>query len=463
MEEKGKKLGLGNLVGFGLGNCIGTGIFIMLGFGIAQTGRSISLGVIVAAAFILMTTWASFAMCSMFVFKGGDYSIRLMLFPPLVTGMSSWFTVLGALGFSSMSVSFTSYLCVVFPQLTPYSTLVAFVYTTLMFAVTVRGSRFLTLIQNTITVVLVIALTTFILFGVGNVNPANFFSATYDGGFFRNGFSGLVGGISIISYACMGAAGCVSMAAVAKKPKRNVPLAMLLITMIVAVIYSLMAYVASGVLPYDQIAGQNISVTAQKIFPTALYIFFVSGGGLCAIASSSLSTLGMMRYPLGEIAKDGWLPAVFKRQTKSGYPYVSYALYYLLAILPLAMNLKLDAIVSLVNVPLQLLNAIACICCFTIPEKYPEQWNARSLRMPKAVYKAGCILGACCGLGISYTLFGNLAGSARVLSAVSVLGLVGLSALRLKQGAVDIDKLMATKNKIIEDAISASAAADAAE
>lgn len=460
MEEKGKKLGLGNLIGFGLGNAIGTGIFVLLGAGIAQTGRSISLAVVVATVFILMTNWSTISMSNMFVVKGGDYSVKTILFPPLVSGMSSWFNVIAGLGFSSMSVSFASYLSVVFPALEPYSTLVAFVYTTLMFAITIRGSHFLTVIENVITVALVIALGTFVLFGLGKVDYGSYFSLTSDGGFFHNGFMGFIGGISVISYACMGATSVASMSPVSRHPKRNVPLAAFLITLLLAVIYGLMAIVASGVLPFDQIAGQNISVTAQHILPGALFVFFVSGGGLCAIASSSLSTLGNLRYPLLQIANDGWLPKVFKKTTKSGYPYVCFLLYYIFAVLPLAMDMKLDAIISLVMVPMQILNAIACAFCFSVPQKYPEQWKARAIKIPLPLFYVCNALGIICGLLISYTLFNNLAWNEKILSAVSVVALVGLSALRIRQGAVDVAKMKANKEKVISDAIAATANAD---
>lgn len=461
MEEKGKKLGLGNLVGFGLGNAIGTGIFVLMGFGIAQTGRSMCLAVIVATLFILMTSWSTIAMSNMFVVRGGDYGIKTMLFPPLVSGMSSWFTVIAGLGFSSMSVSFTSYLCVVFPELTPYSTLIAFLYTTLMFAITIKGSHFLTIVENAITLILVVALASFVLFGIGKVDYANFFSSTHDGGFFHNGVSGFIGGVSVISYACMGSAAVASMAAVAKRPKRNVPLSALIITVILAVVYSLMAIVASGVLPYDQVAGQNISVTAQHIFPAPLFIFFVSGGGLCAIASSSLSTLGNLRYPLSQIAEDGWLPKIFRKTTKGGYPFVSYLLYYIFAVLPLAMDMSLSSIVSLVMVPLQILNAIACIFCLNIPAQYPQQWENRAIKLPLSLYRLFCCLGVVCGATISYSLFNNLAGREKILSAISVVALVGLSALRIKQGAVDVKKMEENKNQIIANAIADTSAADA--
>jgi len=453
MEEKGKKLGLMNLVGFGAGNAIGTGIFVLLGFGIASSGRAISLGVVIASVFMLMTSWSSIAMCNMFVFKGGDYGVKTVLFPPLVSGMSSWFTVISGLGFSSMSVSFTSYLCVVFPQLTPYSTLIAFIYTVLMFAATIKGSRFLTVVENWITTILIIALVTFVICGLPHVNFGNYFSSTYDGGYFATGFGGLIAGVSVIAYACMGSTAGVSMAAVTENPKRNVPLSAFIVTILLAVVYGLMAIVASGVLPFAEVAGQNISVTAKAVMPGALFIFFVSGGGLCAIASSSLSTLGSQRYPLVQIAEDGWLPAIFKKQTKDGYPYITFGLYFILAVLPLAMEMQLDAIVSLVMVPLQLMNMVACFSCIKIPKQYPEQWENRAIKFPLWLYQLCCVLGIICGGVLSYNLFMNLAPNEKILSAVSVVLLIGLSWLRIKQGAVDVKKMEANKQAIIADAI----------
>ena len=90
MEEKGKQLGMVNLLGLGLGGAIGTGIFVMMGFAIAQTGRSIPLVCIVGCFFMLLAFWFDVAMSTMFVFKGGDYGMRTMMFGPLMTGVSAW-------------------------------------------------------------------------------------------------------------------------------------------------------------------------------------------------------------------------------------------------------------------------------------------------------------------------------------------------------------------------------------
>lgn len=84
-----KKLGYLNHIGLGIGSAIGTGIFMMLGFGIAYAGRSIVLVCALGCFLMLLAFWYAGAMGSLFVLKGGDYTARSMIFPPLLTGVSA--------------------------------------------------------------------------------------------------------------------------------------------------------------------------------------------------------------------------------------------------------------------------------------------------------------------------------------------------------------------------------------
>lgn len=453
MEEKGKKLGLWNLVGMGVGMTIGTGVFVMLGYGIAYTGRSISLAMICSALFMLLSNWALLAMSTMFVFKGGDYAMKTLLFNPLMTGVNAWFSVINSFGYTSLALAFTGYLCVLFPALTPATKLIAFAVIVITFIITMFGSRTLTLIQNAITVLLIVALSLFVVVGVFHVNPADYFNPTYDGGFFHGGFGGFVGAISAMAFVCMGGASPVSFAAVSKKPKFNVPFSMLLISLTTACIYALMAYVAGGVLPYEKVAGANLSATAEVIFSRPLYLFFVVGGGLCAIASSMLGTLGYIRYPMIQVADEGWLPTVFKKQDKRGYPYVTYGLYFIVAIIPLGMNMDIDSVVSLVMIPMMLIQAYLNMASLTLPKKYPEQWEKRSIKIPLALYDICCILGVGAALTIAYNLFKNMSGSEMIFTVVLLAVLSVLSFVRLKQGAVKKEYLEQLRTKLIEDAL----------
>lgn len=253
----------------------------------------------------------------------------------------------------------------------------------------------------------------------------------------------------------------ISMAAVTKNPKRTVPVAIIIITCLLAVVYGLMGIVGGGVLPYDEAAGQNISVVAEAVLPTALYLFFVVGGGIGAVSSSLLGGIGMYRYPLKQVAEDGWLPAVFKKQTKSGYPYLTYLVFYLVSIFPIITGMGLDSIVSLVMIPTMLFNIYMNIACIFLPKKYPEQWKKRSVKMPRWFFCICCVLGALCAGVVAYNLFIELSLMEGVLCVVIVAACLGLAELRLKQGAVMKDDLQAKKEAIIADAIAATAAEDA--
>lgn len=451
--EEGKKLNLINLIGLGLGGAIGTGIFIMMGFGIAYTGRSILFVCAVGCFFMLLAFWYNLAMSTMFVFKGGDYGMRSMLFTPMLTGVSAWFTLIQSFALSTHSIAITGYLVIAVPSLEPYTRIIAFLILTFAFLATIKGSRFITLLQNLVTGILVIALLLFVAYGIGKVDPGAFFSNA-DGEFFIDGIGGFVGALSVMAFACMGTSGLVSMAAASKKPKKSIPLAMFLVTVILAVIYAVMAYVASGVLPYEQTAGANLSVTAEVIMPTAPYMFFVVGGGICAIGSTLLGTIAIFRYPLIQVADDGWLPPVFKKQLKSGYPWVGHLVLYAVSAFPVLTGMSLDAIVSDIMIPTMLLNLYMNLKCIILPKKYPEQWEKRSLKMPVWFWNVCCILGGLSAGVVAYNLFINLAVKDAIICIGIVVVLVALSFIRLKQGAVKAEDLDAVRQEIIKEALS---------
>lgn len=451
--ETGKKLNIWNIIGLGLGGAIGSGIFVLLGFGIGYTGRSILPVVVVGCFFMLLAYWYNLAMPSIFVMEGGDYSMKAMLFNPLLTGFGAWITVVNGFAFASYALAITGYLAVLFPELSNHTALCSFVIITIFFATTIKGSRFITILENLVTILLIASLGLFVVFGIGRVNPGEFFTNA-DGGFFKNGFAGFVSAIAVMGWACQGTTMVpVSMVAVTKKPKFTIPFGIIIITLALSVIYGLMAYVAGGVLPYEQIAGANLSVTAEAIFPRSLFLFFVVGGGIGAIASSVLGGLAMMRYPLIQIAEDGWMPAIFKKKTQDGYPYLTYLVLYLISVVPVLTGMSLDAAISLVMIPTMLINLYMNLACMTLPKKFPEQWAARSLKMPVWFYNICCILGAFCAGVVAYNLFKELTLPNAMIAIGIVVSMLAISFIRLKQGAVSKEQLLNNREEIIKKAL----------
>ena len=320
-NENIKKIGLWNIVGLGVGGAVGSGIFVTLGSAIEKTGRSILPITIICVFYMLLAYWYNLGMSGIFVINGGDYSMKGMLLPPLLTGYGGWTNVIWAFGFTGYALALTSYLGNLFPVVNDHSKLISAMVLTLFFLLSIRGNRIVTLFQNVATGLLVVALILFVIMGIPSVNTANFFNATFDGGFFHGGFGGMISAIAIMGWACQGTTmGPVGVVPITKNPKRTIPMGILVTCVVVSVVYGLMSYVASGVLPYEQIAGENLSVTAQAIMPHGLFAFFVIGGGICAIISSFLAVLAMIREPLSHMADDGWFPSAFRKKSSDGYP-----------------------------------------------------------------------------------------------------------------------------------------------
>lgn len=429
----------------------------MMGFGIAYTGRSIVVAVSVGCLYMLLAYLFHPIMSSMFILPGGDYDMKAMLMNPLMTGFSGYVQVTNGLGMASYGLAFAGYFISVFTGLAQFERIIAAALMIIFFVASIYGTKFLANITSVITGVLLVSVAVFVVVGVPKVQPGFFSNA--DGLFWADGFPGLIGAIAMMSFACQGTTMApVSVMPVTKNARRTIPLGILLICVVVALVYALMGYVAAGVLPVEQVMGQNLSMVAQEIFNPTLFAIFILGAACCAIMSSLSSGMTMLRYPLLAVAEDGWLPAVFKKTTKSGYPYVVMGLFLIFSVAPILTPLSVDSLISLIMIPSMVMNAYMNIALIKLIKEYPEQWKNATLHMPTAIFNCLCVIGTACALAVAYYLFKDLGNAEKILCLVLLIGMFVLSFLRLKTGAVKAEDLMAKRKRIAEAAIAATAA-----
>lgn len=420
MEKEGKQLGLFDIFCLGLGGAIGSGIFVMMGSGIAATGRSIFISVAFGCLFMLMAYFFHVVMSSMFVLEGGDYDMKAMLFNPTLTGVSAVFTMMGGIGFAMYGGAIADYASMVFPVIGEYTKLV--------------GVGIITL---------------FVIMGLPKVQPG-FFDLD---GMFAGGASGFIVSLSIMAFTCQGTTmSPIAMMSVTKNSKRTIPLGVLLITVCLALIYGLMAVVAAGVLPIEQVANKNLALVAQTIFPNWLYVIFIIGGAVFAIATSLISGIAMMRYPAMRVAQDGWLPDFFKKTTKSGYPWVIQLTFYLFSILPIIFGFSLDSIVSLTMIPSMLMCFAQNISLIKIVKKFPKQWNESVIHMPTPIFNVLCVIAGICDLIVAYNLFVTMDLTGMLLVVAMCVVCVVIALIRLKSGAIDLQALENRKQAVMDEA-----------
>ena len=442
-SENKKKLGVAELMCYGIGNCIGSGIFVSMGLGIKYTGRSIPLALVLACGVVLFAYAYKTLMSGMFVLPGGNYSQQALLQPPLLVGVSAISTIFSGLAFAMYAKSVVEYAAIVFPGIAPYGSWIAVAILTLFFATTLFGGKFMGRFNLVLVAVLIISLLVYVIVGMPQVDfsTANPFSEGYFGG----GAVGLVMAIAAMSFACQGATMPIAMTADAKDPKRNLPKAILLASLVVMVVYIFIGIVSVGILPVDQVADASLGDVAEAIFPKAVFVVFILGGACFAIATSLYGAIANVQHPLMATIKDGWLPAFLGKTNKKGYPWVMMLLLYIVAIVPVFVNIGIDELISLMMIPTMIINLINNVLMFKLVKKYPNAWKNGFFRMPKWAFIATMVMAIICSLLISAALFTTLESGSQYFILILVAVLFAFSFYRLKTKKVNLSDLERAK------------------
>lgn len=451
-----KKLGVAELMCYGIGNCIGSGIFVSMGSGIGFTGRSIPLALIVACVVVLFAYAYKTMMSGMFVLPGGNYSQQALLQPPILIGVSAISTIFTGLAFAMYALSIVEYASTVFPAILPYGKWIAVAIITVFFLTTFFGGKFMGKFNLIMVAVLITSLLVYVIVGIPQTDfsTANPFSE----GYFSGGATGFVMAIAMMSFACQGATMPIAMTADAKNPKKSLPKAIILASVVVMVVYCLIGIVSAGVLPVEQVADKSLGVVAKQIFPHAVFVIFIIGGACFAIATSLYGAIASVQHPMMATIEDGWLPAFLGKKNKKGYPWVMMLIMYIIAVVPVFVDIGLQDLISLMMIPVMILNLINNILMFRLVKKYPQAWKQSFFHMPKWAFVLTMILAIFCDLLISVALFTTMKPGDQYMIIIMVAVLFAYSFYRLKTGKVNLKEIelaRAEAEKAAEESISA--------
>lgn len=449
-QENKKKLGVVELMCYGIGNCVGSGIFVSMGSGIGFTGRSIPAALIVACVVVLFAYAYKTLMAGMFVLPGGNYSQQALLQPPVLVGVSAISTIFTGLAFAMYALSIVEYASTVFPQIVPYGKWIAVAIITVFFITTFFGGKFMGKFNLILVAVLMISLFVYVAVGLPQVDfsTANPLSE----GYFKGGATGFIMAVAMMSFACQGATLPIAMTPDAKDPKRSLPKAILLASSVVMVIYCLIGIVSAGTLPVEQVADKSLGVVAKEIFPYGVFVVFIIGGACFAIATSLYGAIASVQYPLMATIEDGWLPAFLGTKNKKGYPWVMMLVLYVIAIVPVFVDVGLQDLISLMMIPIMVLNLVNNALMFKLVKKYPEAWNKSFFHMPKWAFYITMIFAILCDLLISVALFTTMKAGDQYLIIIMLAVLFGYSYYRIKSGKVNLSDLERARKEAEEAA-----------
>lgn len=373
-----KVLGFWDLMGIGIGQIIGSGIMVLTGITIALTGAGTPFAFILAAVLVICPNMVLAVLGSAVPATGGMYTYVRDYIGKKTGFFYLALLVAGQLVLAMFAITFATYAGDLFPGVN--TTVVAFGILTLCYIMNIMGVEMAAKLQNILVIVLVAAMALFIVFGMPKVDWSAF--AGMDK-IMPNGFISFLTGASLLTFATGGAEFLSELGGEMKNPGRDLPRAMIGSTLLVAVIYAFIGIVAAGVLPIDEVAGQSLSLVAKAIFPKPLYLFFIVGGGMFAVASTLNATFTWCTKGLLIASEEGWLPKQAAYISKRGTPVVLLTIFYIVGAIPILTGLDIEVISRLGN-GLSLIYVLFPIATgYLIYKKNPKAMEETSFKIGK--------------------------------------------------------------------------------
>ena len=389
-KDLARTLGKKELMGIAIGQIIGAGIMSMMGVAIAMTGRSANLAFMLSAVFTMCTFFPSIFITSCIRMRGGMYTQMAIFAGDKWAGYYSVVYFITNMSLAMYALSFAQYALALLPT-GGSEKVIALVVGTLFFILNYFGVDLMAKIQNLLVIVLLISLTMFAVFGLPSVDFANYFSNA-DGLFLSDGISGFLTAVAYLGFATGGATVILGVSAECKNPTKDIPFVIVTATIGVAILYGLVATTASGVLPVAEVANQPLTLVAAEILPKPLYIFFIVGGAMFALATTLNSQIMSCTKPVMQSCEDGWFPQSLAALSKYKTPWKILIIYYVILVVPIVLELEIAQISSIVQILGYINNLVFTITAMKLPKMFPEAWEKSQFHVPTPVFNTLMII-----------------------------------------------------------------------
>lgn len=425
-----KKLGLFALVAIAAGQVIGAGVITTTGLAIAETGKSTWIAYLIAILAGALWTLPTVFFSSIAKYKGGAYTLVTACLGPLAGGIYALWWLMMWLTLGLMGLSLGSYVNSVFPSLPKNIT--GLVAITIFFVINLRGINAMAKFQKIMTTLLFVGLGTFIILGLFNLLPGSLDLSSAD--YFLNGKAGVLAAVMLLVYSTSGQALVSGFSWDAKRPKRDISLAILITTGILIVLYCGIALVAANVLPVSEVAGKPLTYVSKAIFPGNTYLLFIFGGPILALATTLNSGYATMTAPALGAIRNGWLPESMGKRNKYGAPWVCYTIRYCIGAIPIIIGVSMSSLTNYTVMVQRLNGTLMCIAALMIPIKFKDAWKKSFLHIPDWLYYIIMGFSLITQIGaVGYSL-STMRGPVFWLNVAVALALAGYAVFRYKTG-----------------------------
>lgn len=427
-----KVLGFWDLMGVSVGQIIGAGIMTVMGAAIAMTGRSVPFAFLLAAILTVCVYLSLVIIAGTVRVRGGMYTMVAMLAGKNFAGVNTIIYIFSNVSISMYALAFASYLT----SLMGFGNekIIALVILTLFFGLNCLGIDKFAKVQNLIVSLLVVSLAIFCAFGLPHIDSNYFAPET----FMTSGVMGFLQASALLTFALGGANAIVNLSAECKNPTRDLPMAMIISTMAVAVVYGVIAFVAAGVLPVEQVAGQNLTLVAQEVLSGPLYIFFIVCGAGFALISTLNAQFAWCPKPVMQACDDGWLPAGLAKLSKWNTPIIILSIIYGIGVICIISDLSIAILGNMAVIANGTISLLICAAVWRLPKICPEAWEVSKFKCSKTALMVIAVVGSLASVVNIYLNATTLTPMLLVLNVVVIIGSFVFAFVRGKKVNMEI-------------------------
>jgi len=360
-----------------LGAIIGAGIFVVIGLAANAAGPAVVLSIIVAALVALFTGLSFSEVARHTAKEGGVYEYAKETLSPFAGFLGGWLWTFGnIIALSAVSLSLGSYIDALFHISVP-SLYFAVPTILVLMVINILGIKNSTKTLMIFVAVNVFVLILFVAFGMLMFHTSNFSN------FFQKGSGGLLEGSALIFFAFTGFSRVTTITEEVKKPEKTIPRAIILSIIISTLLYILVAVVAVGLVPFNELGHSSSPLSfAISMLHNPLLDAVIAIGGVTATAGVVLTgILGTSRVFFA-MGRDNEVPKPLSYIDRFSTPVYSIILSSLLGVLFL-LFVSFGTIVETANASILLAYLIINFSAFRLNLKLRKSTSPKYLSEKK--------------------------------------------------------------------------------
>ena len=313
-----RELGLLHATMMGLGSAICAGIFVILGPATGIAGPAVILSFLLCGIINFATMLSYCELGAAMPRVGGEYAYAKEAFNGVFGFLTGWYEWSSNIFYATLMVLGSAYLLSYLMPINIFP--VIFSLVAIFTAINIKGIREAGVTQTLLTTTMLAILFLFIGAGLAHGFRSNAFEP-----FMPRGPLSVIAAIAFIFDTYLGVEAIAATQAEIKKPEKTIPRAMILCSLILIVVYTLVAYVTVGIISPDVLSNSStpLNLVAEKTIGKVGVILLTAAGLIAALTSLNSAIIASSRAAYA-LSQDGHFPKPLKKiHDRYKTPYIS--------------------------------------------------------------------------------------------------------------------------------------------